>query len=242
MAGQLQSIYTYNKALANLFQISVVRQITVDSPFQRHIFCFLSAIPGENTQAGGRTFNFQNKITMKVDYEKILSLANAIEAYATGREAIFGQFSIYVDSSKSQFTSNSGGKSMGLQKGVDKHGNQVVNMFFKTQTSPAIAISLSIADALSLAGICKKIFGRCFDLDFDISTQSMQSGTFPNQTANKSSVLPSRPPTAAPRVNPAQQTQQRQQMMPQPNSIENISGNFANGLEAFFADDDSPPF
>jgi len=239
MAGQLQHIYTYNKPLANLFQISVVRQVTSESPFQRHVFCFLSAIPGENTQAGGRTFNFQNKITMKVDYEKILSLANAIEAYATGKEAAFGPFTIYVDSSKSQFTSSSGGKSMGMQRGADKHGNPVVNLFFKTQTSQAIAISLSIADALSVAGVCKKIFARCFDLDFDISAQTSQTGTFPNQAmTQQTTVPPSRPPAAAPRTGATAP----KPLINQPNTIENVSGNFASGLENFFTVDDDTPF
>ncbi len=184
----LQVLFTYNKPGVNLLQISIVRQLNAELQFQRKIFCFLCAIQGVATQGGNRTFDYHNRINMKVEYDKILALGKAIRAYALGAENSFGPFSIYVDSSKSQFGSGSGAKSMRLQRGIDNKTNApIVALFFKTQTSPnAIVMPLTIPEALALSDICQWIAMKCVDLDFELtSTDNFQTRVVKPKTVDQ---------------------------------------------------------
>lgn len=181
--NQLQHIFTYSKSGPNLLNISIVQQITGDQPYQKKVFCFLTAIPGAIKETGTRTFNHDSKITMKVEYDKILSLGKVIRSYIYGQENLIGPFTIFVDSSKSQYGSSGSTKYMTIQKRLDQKTNTpIIILLFKSQKldSP-IAIPLSFPDALAIAEICEWIAKKCLELDFELeSSASFTAKSLPN--------------------------------------------------------------
>ena len=61
--SSLESIYNYSFPSANLLQISLVRQTANMQDYKKQYFCFISLAPGEQAEnAGGRSYNFKNKI------------------------------------------------------------------------------------------------------------------------------------------------------------------------------------
>jgi len=178
----LESIFSYSIPGAHLLQISIVRQVAEEA-YKKQYFCFLTLAPGEQAQGGGRTFNFNNRINMKIDGDKVLALGHAIRAYVNGREEAIGPYTIYVDSSKSQYGTGGGGKSMLLQKGTDaKHNNvPVINIFFKAGSNSAFAFTLNPAHALAVADICEFIGHKCLELEFTKIQSNAHTGAFPNK-------------------------------------------------------------
>lgn len=233
----LEPIFSYSIPGAHLLQISIVKQ-AAEETYKKQYFCFITLIAGENVQGGGRTFNFNNRLTMKVDCDKILALGHAIKAYVGGREAAIGPYSIYVDSSKSQFGSG-GGKSMLLQKGVDqKHNNPMVNLFFKAGSNQALAFSLNPAHALALADICDFIGKKCLELEFMKIQVNAHSGVMPNKVGSP----PMSPPKSvnAPNVSESPFNMNQTSTPNFQNSPEQVLNNFAGGFENLPQFDDSP--
>ena len=213
--NSLESIYSDSFPANHLLQISMVKQASEES-YKKQYFCFVTLAPGEQTQGGGRTFNFQNRINLKVDAHKIRALGHALMGYAQGREAVIGPFSIFVDSSKSQYGQGGGGKSIGLQRTVNQKQNNapVIILYFKSGSNSALAFTMSPADAMSLADSCEFIGKKCQELEFSRVQAAAHTGTFPNANVGTPPVM-----------SPPNQTIT--------NTPNNVLNNFSNGFENF---------
>ena len=103
--SSLESIFSYSWPANHLLQISLVRQASESANNKKQHFVFVTLAPGIKNPDGSRSFDFQqNKITMKIDLDKLLAFAEGIPYYVQGREAMIGPLTAFVDSSKSSST------------------------------------------------------------------------------------------------------------------------------------------
>lgn len=237
----LESIFSDSFPANHLLQISMVKQ-SVEESYKKQYFCFITLAPGEQSQGGGRTFNFNNRINLKVEYHKIRALGHALTAYAKGQESLIGPFSIYVDSSKSQYgQGGGGGKSIGLQRTTNPKQNNtpLIVLYFKAGTGSALAFSMNPADALALADTCFFIANKCQELEFLRTQASTHTGTYMNPNIG---TPPAMSTLKTPQFSGA--ASERRKVI---NTPGRVVDNFADGFENFqnslpLDDFDDPPF
>lgn len=132
-------------------------------------FIFLNLAPGGEGE-NGRTFDYKNTIALKLNVSKIAELSHALTCYAKGQQKIIGPFSIFVDSSRSQFGGDEK-KSVMLNYsagGTDSNGRErspSLSLNFKMGTAKSHAFMMSPTAALALADVCGKIFEKGIELD-----------------------------------------------------------------------------
>ncbi|MCK9439483.1 MAG: hypothetical protein WC188_03970 [Candidatus Caldatribacteriota bacterium] len=209
--GKLENIFSYSFPANHLLQISIVKQ-AVEQTYKKEFFCFITLAPGVQGQQG-RTFDFTNRITMKVEGHQVTALAHAIRAVIRGQDAMIGQFSIYVDSSKSQFNQGGGGKSLIVQRTQNQKANNapMLTFFFKAGQSPALGISMNPPMGLAAADIFEFIGKKCLELEFARGPIGAQTGAYENPNISTPQQVPSRP---------SQETQ-------------NVTNNFSGAFDAF---------
>ena len=65
----LQNVFSQSFPGQSLFEVSLVKDTNPELPFYKNkYFCFLSLAPGVKGQGGQRSFDTQNKITIKTEY------------------------------------------------------------------------------------------------------------------------------------------------------------------------------
>jgi hypothetical protein len=220
--SKLENIFSYSFPANHLLQISIVKQATEHS-YKREHFCFITLAPGVQSPQGGRSFDFNNRVTMKVDGHQVIALAHAVRAYARNQADIIGPFSIYVDSSKSSYgQQGQGGKSLFIQRSVNQKQNNapVVAFFFKTGQSQALGISMSPPMALAAADVFEFIGKKCLELEYARGPVGAQTGTYQNPgfAPSGSSTGPSQVPPGTGKV----------------------ADNFAGAFDNFMPDNDTP--
>jgi hypothetical protein len=213
--SKLENVFSYSFPGNHLMQVSIVKQ-QVEQSYKKEHFCFITIAPGTQSPQGGRSFDFNNRITMKVEGHQVLALSHAVRAYVRGQEAMVGHFSIYVDSSKSQYSQGGGGgKSLGLQRTQNQKQNNapMLTFFFKMGQNPALGLSVNPPTALAMADVFEFIGKKCLDLEFARSPAAIQSGAYENPNI-------SAPPMAT--GVPQQET------APQFGDPNSVAGNFTN--------------
>jgi hypothetical protein len=220
--SKLENIFSYSFPANHLLQVSIVKQVAGQS-YKREHFCFITLAPGVQSQQGGRSFDFNNRVTMKVDGHQVIALAHAVRAYARNQIDVIGPFSIYVDSSKSAYgQQGQGGKSLFIQRSVNqKQSNApVVAFFFKTGQSQALGISMSPPMALAAADVFEFIGKKCLDLEYARGPVGAQTGAYQNPgfASPGASTGPSAVPTGTGKV----------------------ADNFAGAFDNFIPDTDVP--
>jgi len=165
--SSLQPVFQYSFPANNLFQISLVRDNDPNLPgYKKRHFCFLTLAPGEAGQSGGRTFNFTNKINLKQDVHKVIGLAHAFRAVARGQKALIGNYSLFVDTSKSAYAAQSGGggvkqvfvneyvkKPQGQQQNPNTPGERMVSLGFRIGQNQPVGLMFTIPDAMACADV-----------------------------------------------------------------------------------------
>lgn len=249
----LENVTSYSFPANNLFQISLVRDADPNRPnYKKQYFCFLTLAPGEQSQQGGRTFNFTNKINMKQDIHKILALAYAIRACARGQQQAIGKWSLFTDSSKSGY--GQGGVKMVFvnqyqnQKDQNNPRNQV-SLGFKTGQNNPIGLVFDIPDALALADVIEAIGKRGLQLEMRGASVSFGGGTQQNRSSSQQ-------PQSGP-FSDNQQGQKPQGQRPRNNQQDSggppnfadappargpndVQNNFQNAMGGFSQEDDIP--
>ena len=179
--SKLEPIFSHSFTANHLLQVSIVKQ-EADQSYKRAYFCFITLAPGTQNPQGGRSFDFNSRVTMKVDGHKIGALAHAMRAYIRGQEAMIGPFTIYVDSSKSQYGQGGGGKSLLIQRTQNQKTNNspMLTFFFKAGQNQALGFSMTPADALSAADIFEFIAKKCLELEFARGPAAAQTGAYEN--------------------------------------------------------------
>lgn len=157
MSDSLVQISNYTFTGSHLLQLSLMyNKNTEDKNYKREYFVFLTLIPGEKANTlSGRNFNFSNRITLKVELEKLLALGYALEDMAKGTN-IIKNFQIYTDATKSQYGGNTS-KAVYLKEITSKDGEKVIGIGFRLGQNPPNQFNVSPAMALAIADICKVI-------------------------------------------------------------------------------------
>jgi len=220
--NKLENIFSYSFPANHLLQISIVKQAT-DQSYKREHFCFITLAPGIQSPHGGRSFDFNSRVTMKVDGHQVIALAHAVRAYARNQADVIGPFSIYVDSSKSSYgQQGQGGKSLFIQRSVNQKQNNapVVAFFFKTGQSQALGISMSPPMALAAADIFEFIGKKCLELEYARGPVGAQTGAYQN-------------PGFAPSASPSGPSQV-------PPGTGKVADNFSGAFNNFIPDNDTP--
>jgi len=213
--NKLENIFSYSFPANHLLQVSIVKQAS-DQSYKKEHFCFITLAPGVQNQQGGRTFDFNNRITMKVDGHQVIALAHAVRAYARNQVDVIGPFSIYVDSSKSSFGQHGqGGKSLFIQRNVSQKQNNspIITFFFKVGQAQSLGFSMSPPMALAAADVFEFIGKKCLELEYARGPVSTQSGTYQNPVF----------------ASPVPSTQQNK-------TIGNVANDFSNALNNFSDD------
>lgn len=175
--GNLQTIFNHNFSGYNALGISLVKDNDPNKKsYANEFFMFISITPGVKTDqnASGRTYDNSNKITMKVNPEQMLGLANAIEMLSNGYSQIVGNFVIFTDSSKSQFSDNQNNsqKSLRIQEGQDQKGERKVSiLFINGQNKQTFSESPMMFKAIGQ--IIKFVAEKCLELEFSYKEKSV---------------------------------------------------------------------
>jgi len=185
--AKLENITSTSFPGNHLLQFSIVKQ-EAEQSYKKAYFFFITLAPGVQSQGGGRTFDFTNRVTMKVESYQIDELAHAMRAFARGQEAALGNFSIYVDTSKSAFgAQGGGGKSLFLQRGQTqvKQGDTrppspQVTMFFKVGSNAALAYPMSPYRTLAVADKLTALSEHCDKLEMARGPVGNQTGAYEN--------------------------------------------------------------
>jgi len=167
--SQLENIFTYSFPGNHLLQISLVRQETEKS-YKKENFFFITLAPGETSQQDGvRTFNFNNRFTMKVECDRLMSLGHAIRSYANDLIDRSGKFSIFTDSSKSQYSQLNGTttKTIFLNRNIDKNGNPEIYLTFKIGQNKGLAFKTTPSASLAIADVISFMTKKCLELEFN---------------------------------------------------------------------------
>lgn len=215
--SSLQPVFQYSFPANNLFQISLVRDNDPNLPgYKKKHFCFLTLAPGEAGAQGGRTFNFTNKINLKQDVHKVLGLAHAFRAVARGQKAMIGNYSLFVDTSKSAYgAQGSGGvkqvfvndyikKPQGKQNDPNTPGERMVSLGFRIGQNQPVGLMFSVPDALACADVLEFVGKLGLRLEAQGSSVAFKApDPVPNQnTATPPSGGPgsfdNQPPTGSP--------------------------------------------
>lgn len=173
----LTQISNYAFTGNHLLQISLMKNEATDKDYKREYFSFVTLAPGEKTNTGGRTFNFDNRITLKVDLEKLLAFGYALEMYAKGQGNIAGTFQIFTDATKSAYGgSNATTKTMYLKEMTQKD-ERIIGLGFKLGQNAASQFNVSPTTALAIADICKMManMGIERELNKAMNRQSVDS-------------------------------------------------------------------
>ena len=179
--SKLENIFSYSFAANHLLQISIVKQVAEQSYKKEH-FCFITLAPGAQNQQG-RTFDFNSRITMKVEGHQVLALSHALREYSNNRVDVIGPFSIYVDSSKSSYNQGQGGgKSLSIQRTINQKQNNVpmIVFFFKMGQNQSLGLPMSPSLALAVADVLEFIGKKCLELEFARGPVTAQTGAYQN--------------------------------------------------------------
>jgi hypothetical protein len=222
--SNLENICSYSFPANHLLQLSLVRQPIEEGSYKKAHFFFITLAPGEQSQTG-RTFNFQNRINMKVEGHKMAEFAAALRAAAAGQDSVMGKFQQYVDSSKSQFGGNAGGKSMMVASGQDpKTQARNVGIFFKAGQGSPVTFGATPYAAIAIAKVIDAMVDKFLELELEKSVQ----GTYSNPSF-------SQPPSG--QINPnTPQFNHPSQAPPADPFTSNpgqVMGNFANKIDDF---------
>jgi len=241
--SKLENITSTSFPANHLLQFSVVKQETEQS-YKKQYFFFITLAPGAKTQDGGRTFDFNNRVTMKVEAYQIKELAHAIRAYARGQEQVFGPHSIYVDTGKSAYGQQGGGqgKSLSIQKTATQQRpngpppSPTVTFFFKSGSNQALGYSMSPYRALAVADEIEELAKYCNKLEQARGPVAAHSGAFDNP--NFANQVPAAGPFGG-QESPQPFAGTPPFGQPAPGPASNVAGNFANTFNNF-PDDDIP--
>lgn len=242
----LENVYSKSFPAQNLFEISLVKDTNPELPFYKSkYFCFISMTPGA-TNDGQRTYDRNNRITIKVDFEKVIALGHSLEIWARGMGPKFGKFTIFVDTGKSNFGNGQGNQKMcwvgDFISDQNKPEDRKISISFKQgQQSKPIGINFSPSEGLAIAEVLKFVGSQAMKEDFKF--RSTQPVGYSNQ--NNGYNQKAAPQAAAPQQNyqQPQATPQNNNFGPPPNMNQNTQGvvnNFNNAMEDMAGG--SPPF
>ena len=187
--SNIERISNFSFPSNHLLTIQLVRDISAAGSIKPEHFFFVTLAPGGSSQenASGRTYDFNNSVTLKYAVQEISGLAFALKQYAMGN----GKHINYTKFTKSQ----AGQKVVSLdttsKTQQTKNGEIIIaQVLFKvTSNSNTQSIAMTLDQAYSLSEVCDLMFKKGADLEFNrqINTVSYnKDNNRPNNGNNRS--------------------------------------------------------
>ena len=120
-----------------LFQISLMEEMSPKSSYEEKYFLFFSMMP-KGTENGVEKYVRSGSVSMKVTLEKALAFAYALKYKSIGNK--IGEFSIFTDSTKSDYAGASGG--VKKQCTVNRYSSKR-NIGGKEEEIPQVSVTIN---------------------------------------------------------------------------------------------------
>lgn len=196
--SSIKNVFSRSFSGNSLFEVSLVKDTNPELPFYKpRYFFFLSMSPGEMNQQNQRTYNRQNRLTLKTDVEKLYSLAHAIRAHARGQGENFGKFAIFADPSRTGYQQGNQGYKICFPSTFGQNNENVSISFKQGQEGKPFGVVFTRAEAMGTADMLEFMAQKAFELEFnertlEVGTQS-QGGGVQNDPFQGSPQQPSQP-------------------------------------------------
>ncbi len=212
----------------NSLQIALVEDTEPKNEWADKYFLFIKAVPGvqSTANASGRTYDHTRAVTFKASPEKALSFAFALKVMSEGRgkqyDDLFGGFTMFADTSKSQYSQGGGSRKSMMMNYYqnNKTNKQVISVGFK-QDSNVVSLFMTPYDAYATGQVLEKMAHRALDLAITGSNLKVNTGK-PAFNGNKTN-----------QSQPAQLPAFQQPVVDNTQSIDQVADNFS----AMFSDD-----
>lgn len=213
---------------------SLVEDPEPKSEWSDKYFLFIKAVPStqNSNSSTGRSYDHKRSINFKATAEKALSFAYALKILAEGKgkhyDDIFGNFSMFADSSKSQFAQGGGlKKSMQMNYYMNNKTNkQVISIGFKSGEEK-VNLYFTPYEAYSASVVLERMANMALDLIFKGPNIKVNNN---NNNYNKPA-FPQQQPVNLPQPNNFNNNTYQQQNLPPSNvntqAINQVADNFA---------------
>jgi len=228
----LNNLINRNFPGINALNVSLVED-TEPKDYHSRFFLFLKALPSIKSDSSptGRSYDKNGAITFKIEAERAIAMAFALEQYALGKgkvyEDVFGNFSMFADAGKSQY--GGGKKSMSLSLGSNNKTNKAnINIFFGAEGDKKVPFFMTPYEAHALSIVLDTLGRKCIEFEMGGTGVVIKKNTQSN-SSNGPNV--SKPSTPSGGFNPSfddpfsPPTQQNQQSM---NKVANDFAGFFN--------------
>lgn len=169
----IETKFSYSFPNTDLLEISMVKNNDPEiKRYEKQYFYFLSMVPGVKLDGGGRNYDTKNRVTIKQDVDKMLSIAYAIRDMANAMVSKYGTngvYTIFSDPSKTNFGGNTGNKkifNVGFHNDSKNPGVSIGLVYGNIKCSCLFPIPVANAIADIIEFMCKK----GLELEFDRSS------------------------------------------------------------------------
>lgn len=164
----LETLFEYTFASNNAMVVQVVRDREPKNEHKAGHWCFLSLIPG---------YDHEKKITLKIEPEKMMAIADAIRRVANGHSgSIGGKFEVYADPTKAGVEGFK--KTLAVEPGRDPDKPQAVVIFSEKGQAQGGAkgnfgqLFLSPPNAYGLSQVLEFTGRKALELEFERQRES----------------------------------------------------------------------
>lgn len=194
----VENVFNKNFPGSNVFEISLVRDTDPDLPFYKdRYFFFCSTIPGSRTDSGGRTYNKDGRITMKVEIQKLLAFATHLKWVVLRGEKAVGQYKIFSDSSNSQY--GDGSKKQFYTSDWTPEGKaRMVGVAMKSGENKPTGYLALPADAYAIAEIMEAMAKKALEMLMDSNQRYVGPSKSQNPSTNTQNSNRNAPPPSPP--------------------------------------------
>lgn len=160
----VENVFNKNFPGSNVFEISLVRDTDPELPFYKdRYFFFCATIPGARTESGGRTYNKDGRITMKVDAQKLLAMATHLKWVVLRGEKAVGPYKIFSDSSNSQYGDGSK-KQFYTSEWTPEGKSRMVGIAMKSGENKPTGYLTAPADAYAIAEVMELMAKKAIEM------------------------------------------------------------------------------
>jgi len=147
--SQLKTIQSLSYPGSNLLSFQLIQEMSASVPGKSDLkpkhWYFLTLAPGVGKGAANRSYNFQNKVTIKFSIVEILSLSFALHSAAVGNIGAVVGYSKFAKSSEVKSVS------VGISEKQSKYGTQRMITIFVNSSSNKYAFGVDCALASSIS-------------------------------------------------------------------------------------------
>ncbi len=167
-SDKLDIIYNMGFPYNHLITIALMKRTPIQNlnvkDYKERFFYFLTLAPGVGT-ADNRTYDFQQKISLKYSLRELCSLSFALKQCSTGNENNVLPYTKFAKNDNQTKNISIWVSSKTSQSNNQTHNSKIINFSFNSNTKYAVALAPS--DAFSIGEIFKNLFDYGLKLEID---------------------------------------------------------------------------